>query len=618
MTDFTYVRTIQEYKEALNTIKEDLIQQINVNLPARLACDSETYALSEYKSKGSALDPHTGRISVLIIKTDNSVPFLFDIVCLSQVEADFSKLEELFKVVDYSLWQNTKFDLKFMLSTFGFMPENVRDTYIMSCLLGNANGSKVSRSFGHSYADLCRDFLNVHITGKKDERVSTWGIGLESRNLENDWWVEKLTYASNDVTYLFELHDIMYPSLTNPLPSSPLLNEGVDVSKQQWGWNMKEVLEREFKYIPVLAKREYEGVHISTTALNAVQAGIDKRLNELGAKLSITFGLDEPKYDWSMQLTPTPLALKTLRSSQGLLSCIKKLIPLGQLDTVEAATLKRILDIVDTMYSNTNSSDPADVFVDTAEETIYQELTTIEESTLFRTCEIMQDVLEFKRLVKQSGMNLEKFINTDTGKVHSSFSQIGAATGRSACLTWGTPVLMADFSLKPIQDIKVGDWVASYENENFKIDDTTETPLITKSKVVRTLYNGYKKVLRLNWKMTSEMNDGINKGIILCTPEHKFRLFESYNWVAAKDLNNTHKLCNLNSYYKVSYKQYAQIDKVTYLDDRYFVYDLDVEEHHNYIAGGLCVHNCSKPNLQQISNRIKVEVDIDPETFFTP
>jgi DNA polymerase I-like protein with 3'-5' exonuclease and polymerase domains len=34
---------------------------------------------------------------------------------------------------------------------------------------------------------------------------------------------------------------------------------------------------------------------------------------------------------------------------------------------------------------------------------------------------------------------------------------------------------------------------------------------------------------------------------------------------------------------------------------KYRVYDLEVEEIHNFIAGEVCVHNCSNPNLQQIT-----------------
>ena len=47
------------------------------------------------------------------------------------------------------------------------------------------------------------------------------------------------------------------------------------------------------------------------------------------------------------------------------------------------------------------------------------------------------------------------------------------------------------------------------------------------------------------------------------------------------------------------------IYKIEYLESVYQVYDLEVEQYHNFIAGELCVHNCSEPNLQQIPSHNK-------------
>lgn len=45
--------------------------------------------------------------------------------------------------------------------------------------------------------------------------------------------------------------------------------------------------------------------------------------------------------------------------------------------------------------------------------------------------------------------------------------------------------------------------------------------------------------------------------------------------------------------------------KIEWLDEPLTVYDLEVEKHHNFIAGELCVHNCSDPNLQNIPSHNK-------------
>ena len=44
---------------------------------------------------------------------------------------------------------------------------------------------------------------------------------------------------------------------------------------------------------------------------------------------------------------------------------------------------------------------------------------------------------------------------------------------------------------------------------------------------------------------------------------------------------------------------------IEYLEGLYDVYDLEVEQYHNFIANELCVHNCSDPNLQNIPSHEK-------------
>ena len=168
--DYLYITNQQEFDEALSLLTPG----------EPLAKDTETYALPEFGARGSALDPHTGRISILIIKARESIPLVFDIVWLEHNKVNLQPLHDVLLNAQYLLAQNAKFDLKMFQSTFGYMPSRVRDTMIMAKLIGNATGSKANMSSGYGYADLCRDLLDVHITGKKDLRESTWNIGFNS------------------------------------------------------------------------------------------------------------------------------------------------------------------------------------------------------------------------------------------------------------------------------------------------------------------------------------------------------------------------------------------------------------------------------------------------------
>ena len=426
---FDYIKTKIKYVQSLALLKGE----------EQLVIDTETYALPEYGLKGSALDPHTGRISLMILKGRTTIPQVLDILCLEKEETDFDLLKDLLYSREWLLFHNSRFDLKFMQSTFGWMPTNVRDTLIMAKLCSNATGSKVGKVTGHGYADLCRDYLDIHITGKSTLRESTWYIELGKRTLENEWWLEKLEYAANDVQYLFELHDIMYPVLTEPLPHSPLTKTGN--RSESWGLGMQEVLAREFKYIICVARREYLGLPVSKEMMQVIQAATQEKLEEIGAQLCYDFDLDLPKPDWQGIPKPSEKSLKTLRSSSGMAECVRKALQYKKLDSVQADTLKRLLEIIEILSAapredtegNLIDSHSLVSWIDEEEENLYRELEDIERSILISACPIMQRVLDFKTMAKQAGMNLTKFINPVTGRIHPSFDQLGASTGRSAC-----------------------------------------------------------------------------------------------------------------------------------------------------------------------------------------
>lgn len=417
---FDYCRTQKELDAAIK----------NLSQSPRLAIDTETYARPEWGTKGSALDCHTGAISLMILKGEGK-PVIVDVLYLQETQADFSELKELLFSRDYLLFHNARFDLKFMQSTFGWMPTNVRCTLVMAKLCSNATGSKAGKQFGHGYADLCKNYLNINIEGKGTVQTSTWLCGLSKRTLDNEWWLEKLMYAAKDVEYLFDLEEILLQVLTTPLPDSPLTNTG---QTEAWGLDMLEVLQRELNYIPVIARREYIGLPVSKKMLNALQKAAENQLNDCINDLSTAFKLDPPKPDWEGRLVASRKTKQTLNSSTGLKECIQKAIKLSTLDNVQGNVLKRLVDILDTLAAaedvDEENEGGASVFIDENEELLYHELLEIEHSELMRICPIMQRVLDFKRLSKQVSMDLRKYINPKTGRIHTKLDQLGTATGR--------------------------------------------------------------------------------------------------------------------------------------------------------------------------------------------
>ena len=98
MIKFTYITTLEDYTSAINTL----------SAYPELAMDTETYALKQYGSKASALDPHTGRISLLQLKGSKGKTYIFDIIWLTELSADFSLLIKLLQSREYLLLHNAK------------------------------------------------------------------------------------------------------------------------------------------------------------------------------------------------------------------------------------------------------------------------------------------------------------------------------------------------------------------------------------------------------------------------------------------------------------------------------------------------------------------------------
>ena len=154
------------------------------------------------------------------------------------------------------------------------------------------------------------------------------------------------------------------------------------------------------------------------------------------------------------------------------------------------------------------------------------------------------------------------------GFIFSSYGQISTATGRMSCIDEDALISVVG-GYKKIKDIEVGDMVYCYDN-----DDN-----IAIRKVLNKLDKGIKDCIELTWQ-----SQGTHEfGNLVCTPDHKI-LSKDNGWVRADKVSlcrNHHKIVDKHSVGKRH------------------VYDLEVEEFHNFIANEICVHNCSKPNAQQ-------------------
>lgn len=151
---------------------------------------------------------------------------------------------------------------------------------------------------------------------------------------------------------------------------------------------------------------------------------------------------------------------------------------------------------------------------------------------------------------------------------------LGLATGlgaeRGGCFAGGTLITMADGKTKPIQDIKIGDQVATLAN-----------PL--NSEVVTGTVGAV--FVHASNKMIS-----INNGLLTATPEHM--IYASGTFKTAGELRVGDVLVGLDG-------KKTAVDSIKTVFVREMVYNLRVDPYHTFIANGIYVHNDKDAAVRQ-------------------
>lgn len=156
------------------------------------------------------------------------------------------------------------------------------------------------------------------------------------------------------------------------------------------------------------------------------------------------------------------------------------------------------------------------------------------------------------------------------------------------CIAEGSLITMSDGTLKPIEDVRVGDRVISFDGKVFS------------GKIVTAAWdNGIKDVVEVT------LEDGIS---LRCTPDHRLLTQDGWkessklssdDWVYTSNNISADIAENLSQYclspytYEVLHGDFVcvpvkSIKKV----GKSKVYDLTVEDNHNFIANNIVCHNC--------------------------
>jgi hypothetical protein len=199
---------------------------------------------------------------------------------------------------------------------------------------------------------------------------------------------------------------------------------------------------------------------------------------------------------------------------------------------------------------------------------------------------------KFEKVIHHDATGLWQYKAIDN-KVHTTFHAFMTKSHRHRCVAKGTKILInrgygGDPVGVPIEEVKVGDYAFCYD-ERCK-------PVL--KKVTWAGKTGRKEVVRLHF-----IGSHNHRGFLDVTPEHKIRLSDGSYCEAQNILINKgpyRRYCRKTSV--LSINNHA-ITAVEYRKDIVDVYDLTVEDAHNFIANEICVSNSSNPNLQNIPKR---------------
>lgn len=145
---------------------------------------------------------------------------------------------------------------------------------------------------------------------------------------------------------------------------------------------------------------------------------------------------------------------------------------------------------------------------------------------------------------------------------------------RSACFVAGTPVAMADGSVRPIERVEVGDEVACFDAQGPAVCVVAET---SRREVARVL------------EVAVEDESG-ERSTITVTPEHPFHVVELGRWLDADDLQPGDTLLRHDG-------THARVLGLEAVRGEFEVFNFESLDAHDYFAGELLVlvHNgCSK------------------------
>lgn len=325
----------------------------------------------------TGLDPLTDRIRLIQIGSE-SVQVLLDLFALGAagIEAVRPILGDASRVV---VLHNAKFDLKFLLQAGVHVPGRIWDTMLAHQLL------HAGENVRHSLASVALRYLGESIS--KEEQASDWGAPFLTHS--------QLNYAAEDIRVLVRLRAALKPHLTAA--------------------GLFPVFKLESEAIPAIAAMELAGLSLDPTAWPAVvKASEDALALAEGEAMGHLHGFAEieraREYSRRCQVEDEARALALSEGRKR----NRKVKPPPAFSLGSPAQLLKVLRHIEPSLPNTAKS------------------------TLKARAHIpaVRAVLEFRQadtFLNAFGHTLPDKRHPATGRIHASYNQLGAKSGRFSC-----------------------------------------------------------------------------------------------------------------------------------------------------------------------------------------
>jgi DNA polymerase I len=361
----------------------DLALELSEGNTKVVFCDTET----------TGLDSHADKILLFQIMANDEI-YIFDFTKLNNEHLKYliNLLENVAKVT--SVFHNTKFDIKFIANETGIWMTNLFDTMNAEVLINAGIGKST-----YSLEELALKYADTQLNKKVREQFFNQEVRVVTEQM--------LQYSAEDVRVLKPIYEQQLDQIRNA--------------------REEKILNLEMDLLPVIAKMEYNGVLIDKDAWLTIAEKEESRLERITDELKSLFlqEINIANYSDAFELAKVisfPMSnlskkketfLKTLTTTDVLSNWFLENFNIGS--TYQLQACLKLAGI------ETNTTDK-------------KFLKKLEKHPIL---DVMMEKSECAKRVSTYGRNVIEYFHPVTGRIHTEFLNMGAATGR---LSSGSPM----------------------------------------------------------------------------------------------------------------------------------------------------------------------------------